>query len=71
MQNYVPFFLVMQSLWEDQSKIALLVGRLIGGLRCAEKGVTAKIDRLKIGGQREKDHQGYKVCADDGILRHR
>ena len=52
-------------------KLCLLVGRLIGGLRCAEKGVTAKIDRQKIGGQREKDHQGYKVCADDGILRHR
>ena len=52
-------------------KLCLLVSRLIGAMRCAEKGVTAKIDRQKIGGQREKDHQGYKVCADDGILRHR
>ena len=43
----------------------------MGAMRCAEKGVTAKIDRQKIGGQREKDHQGYKVCADEGILRHR
>ena len=52
-------------------KLCLLVSRLIGAMRCAEKGVTAKIDRQKIGGQREKDHQGYKVCADEGILRHR
>ena len=50
-------------------KLHVLVGPLIAG-RGSEKGV-AKIDHQKIGTPTEKDHQGYKVQVDGGILRHR
>ena len=50
-------------------KLRLLMGRLIAGPG-AEKGVS-KIDHQKIGAPPEKDHQGYKVQVDGGILHHR
>ena len=50
-------------------KLHVLVGPLIAG-RGVEKGV-AKIDHQKIGTPTEKDHQGYKVQVDGGVLCHR